>query len=90
VAIVGGKVNWSSVAISGIQGGIYAYEAGLGNQLRSNALNQPIYGSTFDADRQARAQMLGFGNASGSTTQDAPSFVVCRVCKMGLFAHQWH
>jgi hypothetical protein len=73
VAIVGGKVSWSSVAIGGISGGIYGYGEGLGNQARAtaNALNQPVYGNTFDADRQARAQMLGLGNNSPAT--DTPS-----------------
>lgn len=65
VAIVGGKVNWSSVAIGGIQGGIYGYGEGL--RVKANAFNQAVYGSTFDEDRKTRAQMLGLGNNSSAT-----------------------
>ena len=37
VALVGGKLNWASVAIGGIQGGIYGYGEGLGVQAKIKA-----------------------------------------------------
>ena len=50
VAIVGGKVNWSSVAIGGISGGIYGYGEGLRQQakIKANILNQS---SAFTGER---------------------------------------
>ena len=69
VALVGGKLNWASVAIGGISGGIYGYGEGL--RAKANILNQPVYGNTFDEDRKARAQMFGLG--SNSTATDMPS-----------------
>jgi hypothetical protein len=50
VAIVGGKVNWSSVAIGGISGGIYGYGEGLGQQARVNSARQ----SSAQADEAYR------------------------------------
>ena len=50
VAISGGKLNWASVAIGGIQGGIYGYGEGLGNQakIKANILSQ---NSAFTGER---------------------------------------
>jgi hypothetical protein len=70
VAIVGGKVNWSSVAIGGISGGIYGYGEGLAKQakIKANILNQS---SAFTGERINVAGGVGRTDAPVGEKRDS-------------------
>ena len=74
LAIRGGKINWQQVATDTIlnfsQNRISSLVA---EQRAANGNTQPLYADNFDADRKARAQMLGLGG--NNTESSTPSFL---------------